>query len=435
MPAITSVVGREVLDSRGYPTVEVEIGCEGNRGGGALGRAIVPSGASTGSHEAHELRDDDPERYEGRGVLGAVTNVNGEIARTVMGMDAADQVAIDRAMIDLDGTPNKSRLGANAILGVSLACAHAAADAAGLPLYRYLSDGAPMTMPVPMVNIISGGLHANRQLDFQDYLAVPVGAPNYREALRWVATIRFKAREILQEEGQSVLLADEGGFAPELASNEEAIGLVLRATERAGLQPGRDILIALDVAAQHFFEGNRYELASENRSLKANEMSDWLADLADRYPIISMEDGMAEDDWEGWAKHTRRLGSRLQVLGDDLFTTNGKRLQRGIEGGIANAILIKINQIGTLTEAFATLAAAREAGYRTIVSARSGETEDSSVADIAVATAAGQIKIGSTARSSRLAKYNQLLRIEDALGDEAPYAGASEFESLSALTG
>ena len=427
MPAITSVVGREVLDSRGYPTVEVEIGCAG----GGFGRAIVPSGASTGSHEAHELRDGDPERYEGRGVLGAVANVNGEIAARVLGRDAGDQAAIDRAMIDLDGTANKSRLGANAILGVSLAVAHAAADAAGLPLYRYLNDGAPMTMPVPMVNIISGGLHAGRQLDFQDYLVIPVGAPNYREALRWATTIRFKALEILREEGRSVLLADEGGFGPELEGNEEAIGLALRATERAGLRPGSDVFIGLDVASQHFFDGSRYELASEDRSLPASEMSDWLAELAQRYPIISMEDGMGEDDWEGWAEHTRRLGDRLQVLGDDLFTTNLARLRRGIDGGIANAILIKINQIGTLTEAFEALATAKAAGYRTIVSARSGETEDASVADIAVATAAGQIKIGSTARSSRLAKYNQLLRIEEALGDAARYAGAAVFDGFA----
>ena len=433
MPAITSVTAREVLDSRGYPTVEVEIACEGSGSHAPGGRAIVPSGASTGSHEAHELRDGDPARYEGRGVLRAVANVNGEIADLVIGMDAAGQPEIDRALIDLDGTPNKSRLGANAILGVSLACAHAAAAAAGKPLYRYLNDGSPMTMPVPMVNIISGGLHAGRQLDFQDYLVVPVGAPNYREALRWVTTIRFKALEILREEGHSVLLADEGGFGPALASNEEAIGLVLRATERAGLQPGSDVFIALDVAAQHFFDGDSYQLASKGRSLSAAEMSDWLADLAGRYPIISMEDGMAEDDWSGWAKHTASLSDRLQVLGDDLFTTNIARLRRGIDAGIANAILIKINQIGTLTEAFETLAAAREAGYRTIVSARSGETEDSSVADIAVATAAGQIKIGSTARSSRLAKYNQLLRIEEALGDEAPYAGKTVFTGLSAL--
>jgi enolase len=423
MPAITSVTGREVLDSRGYPTVEVEIECAGGSG-----RAIVPSGASTGSHEAHELRDGDPQRYEARGVLGAVANVNGELARLVLGMDASDQAAIDRAMIDLDGTANKSRLGANAILGVSLAAAHAAAAAAGLPLYRYLNDGVPMTMPVPMVNIISGGLHAGRQLDFQDYLVIPVGAPSYREALRWATTIRFKALEILREEGRAVLLADEGGFGPELAGNEEAIGLVLRATERAGLRPGSDVFIGLDVASQHFYDGDRYELASEDRSLSAGEMSDWLADLAEHYPIVSMEDGMAEDDWHGWAEHTRRLGDRMQVLGDDLFTTNIGRLRRGIDGGIANAILIKINQIGTLTEAFETLATARQAGYRTIVSARSGETEDASVADIAVATAAGQIKIGSTARSSRLAKYNQLLRIEEALGDAAPYAGLEVFE-------
>ena len=432
MPAITSVTGREVLDSRGYPTVEVEVGCEAGGGRVALGRAIVPSGASTGSHEAHELRDGDRERYEGRGVLGAVANVNGELADLVMGMDASDQARIDRAMIDLDGTENKSRLGANAILGVSLASAHAAANAAGLPLYRYLNNGTPMTMPVPMVNIISGGLHANRQLDFQDYLAIPVGAPTYREALRWAATIRFKTLEILQEDGHLPLLADEGGFGPSLADNEEAIGLVLRATERAGLRPGHDVFIGLDVAAQHFFDGVRYDLASEDRSLSAGEMSDWLADLAERYPIISMEDGMAEDDWEGWAEHTAKLGGRLQVLGDDLFTTNIARLRRGIDGGIANAILIKINQIGTLTEAFAALATAREAGYRTIVSARSGETEDASVADIAVATAAGQIKIGSTARSSRLAKYNQLLRIDEALGDEAPYAGAEVFAGFAA---
>ena len=380
--------------------VEVEIHCRDR----AQGRAIVPSGASTGSHEAKELRDGDPERYEGRSVLRAVAHVNGEIAARIIGMDAAEQVVVDRALIDLDATPDKRRLGANAILGVSLACAHAAAAAAGLPLYRYLKDGSAMTMPVPMVNIISGGLHANQQLDFQDYSAVPVGAPTFHEALRWVAAVRLKALEILREDGYSGLLADEGGFGPSLAGNEEAIRVILGAIERAGLRPGIDVYVALNNACQHFYLSSRYELPSDNLSLSADEFGDWLVDLATRYPVISVEDGMAEDDWAGWAEHTRRLGGRCQILGDDVFTTNRARLRRGIESGVANAILIKLNQIGTLSEALETLAAARAAGYRLVISARSGETEDASIADIAVATGAGQINIGSTARSCRLAK-------------------------------
>ena len=421
MTLIKSIRAREVLDSRGLPTVEVDMTCDGG-----FGRAIVPSGASTGGHEAHEARDGDPARYQGRGVRGAVAAVNGEIADYVVGMDCAEQDEIDQALINLDGTASKQRLGANAVLGVSLAAAHAAASAAGLALFEYLARfGDRQSLPTPMVNIISGGLHAGRNLDFQDYLVVPGGAGSIAQALEWVAAIRTRVASALARTGHSLLLADEGGFGPALESNRAALDLLTDSISAAGLEPGADVAIAVDVAAQHFFADPGYRLAAERRRLEASEMIQYLASLAGQYPIVSIEDGLAEDDWDSWTELNRALGDRVQVLGDDLFTTNPARLEKGIATAAANAILVKVNQIGTLTEALAALRRAQAVGFATVVSARSGETEDATIADLAVATGAGQIKIGSLARSERGAKYNQLLRIEDRAGSEIAYAGWS----------
>ncbi len=415
---IASVRGREILDSRGRPTVEAELALSD----GTVVSASVPSGASTGRHEAVELRDGDPSRFRGRGVLKAVAAVNGEIAETLRGKPV-DLDDVDRALIELDGTADKSRLGANAILAVSLACARAEAAAAGLPLWRHL--GAEPLLPLPMVNIVSGGLHAGRQLDFQDFLVMPVGARTYRDALRMVVDVYEATADVLCERGLTVLKADEGGFGPPLESHAAALEVLDRAVERAGLGLGDDMAYALDIAATHFFEpdtGN-YALASEGRTCTPAELAELIAGFADRHPILSVEDALAEDDWEGWVAFTARLGGRLQILGDDLFTTNIERLERGIELGAANAVLVKMNQIGTITETLTLVERAKQAGYRTVISARSGETEDPALADIAVGTGGGQIKVGSVAQSERLAKYNQLLRIEEALGDDAPYAG------------
>ncbi len=422
MPIIHSIHAREVLDSRGLPTVEVDLKCDGG-----FGRAIVPAGASTGTFEAHELRDLDPGRYSGRGVLAAVANVNGEIASYVIGMDCAEQDEIDQALINLDGTNSKSRLGANALLGVSLACAHASADAAGIPLYRQIArPGFAPSLPTPMINIISGGLHAGGRLDFQDYLVVPGGASSISQALEWVAEIRAAGATLLEEGGHSLLLADEGGFGPRLPDNRAAIALLVEAIGRAGLTPGSQVAIAIDVAAQHFASTDGYRLAAEDRDISTAGMIEMLSRLVEEFPIISIEDGLAEDDWDGWAQLNSALAP-IQVLGDDLFTTNLARLERGIANAAANAILIKVNQIGTLTEALLALRRAQAADFATVVSARSGETEDSTIADIAVATGAGQIKIGSLARSERGAKYNQLLRIEEQLADGHGYAGWAPF--------
>jgi enolase 1/2/3 len=415
---IDTAHAREILDSRGRPTVEAEL----RLSDGTIARASVPSGASTGRHEAVELRDGDPSRFQGRGVLRAVASVNGEIADALRGHDA-DLRAVDRLLLELDGTPDKSWLGANAILAVSLACARAEAALAGVPLWRHLGSG-PL-LPLPMVNILSGGLHAGRQLDFQDFLVIPVGAATYREALRIVLAVYEATADVLRERGLTVLKADEGGFGPPLDSHAVALELLDIAVVRAGLRPGDDVAYALDVAATHFHNPDEgtYELASENRTCTPAELADLVAELADRHPILSVEDALAEDDWDAWVAFTARLGRRMQILGDDLFTTNLERLERGIGIGAANAVLVKMNQIGTISETLAVVERAKQAGYRTVISARSGETEDPALADLAVGTAAGQIKVGSVAQSDRLAKYNQLLRIEEALGADAPYAG------------
>jgi enolase len=414
---IDTVHSREILDSRGQPTVEAEV----RLSDGTIALASVPAGASTGRHEAVELRDGDPSRFQGRGVLRAVASVNGEIADALRG-HAADFRAVDRLLVELDGTPDKSRLGANAILAVSLACARAEAALAGVPLWRHL--GAEPLLPLPMVNILSGGLHACRQLDFQDFLVIPVGAATYREALRIAVAVYVAAADVLRERGLSVLKADEGGFGPPLDSNAAALELLDIAVARAGLQPGDDVAYALDVAATHFHNSDgTYELASESRTCTPAELAELVARLANRHPILSVEDALAEDEWDGWVALTERLGGRMQILGDDLFATNLDRLERGIGLGAANAVLVKMNQVGTISEMLAVVERAKQAGYRTVISARSGETEDPALADLAVGTAAGQIKIGSVAQSERLAKYNQLLRIEEALGTDAPYAG------------
>jgi enolase len=418
-PTIAGVRAREILDSRGRPTVEVDL----RLSDGTATRASVPSGASTGRHEAVERRDGDPSRFGGRGVLGAVEAVNTDIARAVAGAPP-DLQAVDRALIELDGTPDKSRLGANAILAVSLACARAEAAVAGRPLWRHLAgDGEPV-LPLPMVNIVSGGLHAGRQLDFQDFLVMPVGAASYRDALRMVVEVYEATAGVLRERGLSVLKADEGGFGPALASHAAALELLDSAVERAGLRPGDDVAYALDIAASHFFDpGNgTYTLASEGRTCTAEELAELIGELAARHPVVSVEDALAEDDWEGWTAFTAALGDRMQIVGDDFFTTNLARLERGIELGAANAVLVKMNQIGTISETLAVVRRAKAAGYRTVISARSGETEDAALADLAVGTAGGQIKVGSVAQSERLAKYNQLLRIEEELGADA-YAG------------
>jgi enolase len=418
-PTIVSAHAREILDSRGRPTVEVEL----RLSDGTTTRASVPSGASTGRHEAVERRDGDPERYGGRGVLRAVEAVNTEIAATIHGADV-DLAAVDQTLIELDGTPDKSRLGANAILAVSLACARAEAAVAGQPLWRHLAAESEPVLPMPMVNVISGGLHAGRQLDFQDFLVMPVGAESYREALRTVIAVYEATADVLRERGLSVLKADEGGFGPALESHAAALELLDVAVDRAGLRIGDDIAYALDVAATHFYDprSGTYELASEGRTCTAQELEAVLRELADRHPVLSVEDALAEDDWDGWTALTAALGDRLQIVGDDLFTTNLERLERGIERGAANAVLVKMNQIGTISETLAVVDGAKAAGYRTVISARSGETEDPALADLAVGTAGGQIKVGSVAQSERLAKYNQLLRIEEELCADA-YAG------------
>jgi enolase len=407
---IEKIHAREALDSRGNPTVEVDVHCRG----GALGRAIVPSGASTGKHEALELRDGDPVRFSGKGVLKAVANVRDRLAPQLVGMPVTAQRDIDQKMIALDGTPDKSRLGANAILGVSLACAHAAAAARGLPLWRYLDEGGQARLPLPMVNMISGGLHAGRNLEFQDFLLMPIGAKSYSEALRMTVAVYRALGAVLAEMGcEAVLVGDEGGYGPKLENNEAALKALVEAIGRAGLTPGTDAAIGLDVASTHFCEEGQYLL--RNRVLDAAGLTDLLAAWVDRHPIVSIEDGMAEDDWDGWKLLTDKLGGRVQLIGDDLFATNAARLRQGISRGVANAVLIKVNQIGTLTETLDVIAQARAAGYRPVISARSGETEDTTIADLVVATGAGQIKIGSVARSERLAKYNRLLRIAEEL--------------------
>ena len=414
---ITSIHARQVLDSRGQPTVEVDVHCEG----GAMGRAIVPSGASTGKHEALELRDGDADDYAGKSVRKAVGNVRQILAPALVGMSASEQVSIDAKLCELDGTPDKSRLGANAILGVSLACAHAAAAALKQPLWQYLDRAGRACMPMPMVNLISGGLHAGRNLDFQDFLFLPIGAKSYSEALDLTVHVYRALSVVLQEHGyEGILVGDEGGFGPKLVSNEQAIEMILHAFRRAGFRAGQDAAIGLDVASTHFFDNGMYRL--KDQLLSPTMMAALLADWADRYPIQSIEDGMAEDDWTGWKTLTELLGKKVQLIGDDLFVTNPHRLAQGIEQGVANSVLIKVNQIGTLTETLQVMEQARQAGYRCIVSARSGETEDCTIADLAVATGAGQIKIGSIARSERLAKYNQLLRIEEQMGPGAPFA-------------
>jgi enolase 1/2/3 len=416
---IEDVLAREVLDSRGNPTVEVEVFLDG----GAVGAAIVPSGASTGAHEAVELRDGDAERYGGKGVLQAVRNVNETIRPEVIGSDAVDQVTLDRLLIALDGTENKEQLGANALLGVSLAAAHAAADAVGLPLYRYLGGTGARVLPVPLVNILNGGKHAIDSTDFQEFMIAPVGAPSFREALRWAAQTFHALGKLLHERGFATTVGDEGGYAPSLESNEAAIATVVEAIERAGFVPGEQIAIALDPATAELYDDGAYALAREGRTLTAAELVDFWVDWADRYPIVSLEDGLGEDDWEGWQDLTARLGDRLQLVGDDLLVTNTRRLARAIETKAANSILIKLNQIGTLTETIEAVEMAQRAGWTAVISHRSGETEDTSIADLAVALNTGQIKTGSISRSERIAKYNRLLRIEEELADAAEYRG------------
>ncbi len=420
MTAITDIIGREILDSRGNPTVEVDVVLED----GSIGRAAVPSGASTGAHEAIEKRDGG-ERYLGKGVLQAVDTVNGEIFDALQGMDAEDQRRIDNTLLMLDGTENKGRLGANAILGVSLATAKAASLAMDAPLYRYLGGVNARVMPVPMMNIINGGAHADNALDFQEFMIMPVGAPSLADAVRWGAEIFHTLRKLLKEGGHSTNVGDEGGFAPNLKSADEALGFVMRAVEKAGYRPGDDVCIALDPASTEFFANGRYELKGEGKSLSSDEMAAFYRDLVTRYPIVSIEDGMAEDDWHGWKVLTDAIGKRCNLVGDDLFVTNPKRLAEGIAKGCGNAILVKVNQIGTLSEALDAVDMAQRASYKAVISHRSGETEDTTIADIAVATNAGQIKTGSLSRSDRIAKYNQLIRIEEELGDVSLYAGRS----------
>ena len=422
MSAIVDIVGREILDSRGNPTVECDVLLES----GVMGRAAVPSGASTGSREAIELRDGDTSRYLGKGVLKAVEYINTEISEAVLGLDASEQAFLDRTLIDLDGTENKSRLGANAMLAVSMAVARAAAEEAGLPLYRYFGGMGAMQMPVPMMNVINGGAHANNSLDLQEFMIVPVGAPSFREALRWGAEVFHALKKILHDRGISTAVGDEGGFAPSVENHEAAIALILEAIDKAGYTAGDQIALALDCAASEFYKDGLYVLEGEGGlQLNAQQWTDMLATWCDKYPIISIEDGMHEGDWDGWKILTERLGTKVQLVGDDLFVTNTKILKEGIDKHIANSILIKINQIGTLTETFAAIEMAKRAGYTAVISHRSGETEDNTIADIAVGTNAGQIKTGSLSRSDRLAKYNQLLRIEQLLGRNAVYAGTS----------
>jgi enolase len=421
MSAIIDIRGREVLDSRGNPTIEVEVELES----GATGRAAVPSGASTGAHEAVELRDGDKSRYGGKGVRKAVANVNGEIFDLLSGLDATDQIKIDRAMIELDGTPNKGRLGANALLGVSLAVARAAAMDCGLPLYRYVGGSHANTLPVPQMNIINGGAHADNPIDIQEFMILPVKAPSFAEALRMGAETFQALKKQLHDAGHGTNVGDEGGFAPNLASADAALGFIMKSIEAAGYKPGEDIMLALDAASTEFFKDGKYVMEGEGKTLDGQGMAGWLADLCKRYPIVSIEDGMAEDDWAGWKALTDMVGKTVQLVGDDVFVTNPKRLAEGIKGGVANAILVKVNQIGTLTETMDAVTMARTASYGAVMSHRSGETEDTIIADLAVATNCGQIKTGSLSRSDRLAKYNQLLRIEEQLGGQARYAGSS----------
>jgi enolase len=426
MSAIGDIVGREVLDSRGNPTVVCDVLLES----GTMGRAAVPSGASTGSREAIELRDGDPKRYLGKGVLKAVEHINTEISESVLGLDASEQNFLDKTLIDLDGTDNKSRLGANAMLAVSMAVARAAAEESGLPLYRYFGGMNGCQLPVPMMNVVNGGAHANNNLDLQELMIIPVGAPSFREAVRYGAEVFHALKKIIHDKGMSVAVGDEGGFAPNVANHEAAIQMILEAIERAGYRPGEQIALGLDCAASEFYREGRYHVEAEGLTLDAGEWTNILAGWVDKYPIISIEDGMGESDWDGWKTLTERLGDRVQLVGDDLFVTNTKILKEGIDKKIANSILIKINQIGTLTETFAAIEMAKRAGYTAVISHRSGETEDSTIADIAVGSNAGQIKTGSLSRSDRMAKYNQLLRIEEDLGDVASYPGRAAFYSL-----
>ena len=424
MSSIIDIVAREILDSRGNPTVECDVYLES----GTMARAAVPSGASTGIREAIELRDGDKKRYGGKGVLKAVENVNGEIADAILGSEASDQAFIDRTMIELDGTENKGRLGANAILAVSMAVARAAAEESGLPLFRYFGGMGAVQMPVPMMNVMNGGAHANNNLDLQEFMIIPVGAPSFKEALRYGAETFHTLKKIINSRGMSTAVGDEGGFAPKCESHEEAIELILEAVKQAGFEPGKDIMIGLDCASSEFFDNGKYVMKkSGGKAMSAEEWAGVLEGWVNKYPIISIEDGMAEGDWEGWKMLTEKLGDRVQLVGDDLFVTNPKILKEGIEKGVANSILIKVNQIGTLTETFEAIEMAKRAGYTAVVSHRSGETEDSTIADIAVGLNAGQIKTGSMSRSDRMAKYNQLLRIEERLGDCAVYPGKSAF--------
>jgi enolase len=427
MTEIIDIHAREILDSRGNPTVEVDVTLED----GSFGRAAVPSGASTGAHEAVEKRDGDPKRYLGKGVLQAVDNVNDEIAGALLGLDAEDQVAIDQAMIKLDGTPNKARLGANAILGVSLAVAKAAAEASALPLYRYIGGTQARVLPTPMMNIVNGGVHADNPIDFQEFMIMPTGADNVRDAIRWGAEIFHTLKSALKKAGHSTSVGDEGGFAPNLPSAEAALDFVMKAIETAGFKPGVDVHLAADCASTEFFKDGKYVYEGEGVTRSVDEQVAYLAKLASAYPIVSIEDGMAEDDWEGWKKLTDAIGKKVQIVGDDLFVTNITRLSQGVKTGTANSILVKVNQIGSLTETIAAVDMAHRAGYTSVMSHRSGETEDSTIADLAVALNCGQIKTGSLARSDRTAKYNQLIRIEEELGDAAVYAGKSALKALA----
>ncbi len=426
MSSIVDVVAREILDSRGNPTVEADVLLES----GVMGRAAVPSGASTGSREALELRDGDKQRYLGKGVLRAVEHINTEISEVVMGLDASEQAFIDKTLIEFDGSENKGRLGANALLAVSMAVAKAASEEAGLPLYRYFGGSGAMQMPVPMMNVINGGAHANNSLDMQEFMILPIGARSFREALRCGAEIFHSLKKLLDQKGMSTTVGDEGGFAPNLGSNAEALELIMQAIESAGYMPGGDVVLGMDCASSEFFKDGRYQLDSDGLQLTSAELVDYLATLCDKFPIISIEDGMSESDWDGWQLLTERLGKRVQLVGDDLFVTNTRILREGIKLGVANSILIKVNQIGTLTETFAAIEMAKRAGYTSVISHRSGETEDTTIADIAVGTNALQIKTGSLSRSDRVAKYNQLLRIEEDLGDAVSYPGRDAFYQL-----
>ncbi|HJU71340.1 MAG TPA: phosphopyruvate hydratase [Paucimonas sp.] len=426
MSAIVDIIGREIIDSRGNPTVECDVLLES----GVMGRAAVPSGASTGSREAIELRDGDKSRYFGKGVLNACENINTEISEAIMGLDANEQAFLDRTLIDLDGTENKSRLGANATLAVSMAVAKAAAEESGLPLYRYFGGSGAMQMPVPMMNVINGGAHADNNLDIQEFMIIPVGAPSFREAIRYGAEVFHTLKKILHDKRLTTAVGDEGGFAPSVDNHEAAIKLIIQAIEQAGYEPGTQIALGLDCAASEFYKDGQYHLEGEGLVLSSGDFTNLLATWCDKYPIISVEDGMAENDWDGWATLTNALGKRVQLVGDDLFVTNTRILREGIQKNIANSILIKINQIGTLTETFAAIEMAKRAGYTAVISHRSGETEDSTIADIAVGMNALQIKTGSMSRSDRMAKYNQLLRIEEDLGDIASYPGRSAFYNL-----